>query len=276
VFDPLAIMMLLAATESLKWAREKPAEPEEDSPAEYEPDDGRLTDDQIEQIRESAVQKEFDINDHPYLFTPTGSPTPPGIDPVPIQVYRAEPSDPELAPCYKCGTPLLNAAGIGPFCPNRDCDVADGPFLTDDEIEAEEEIDEEDPRVKARIKRWKLDHPLDTLKNQRVRLRLGVIKQLPWMEYPDSGFGTEFPVDAKRGDTFVRIDVQPTVVYKFNGQTWMEVDKNLSDSYTYDDAYINYLIEKIDLGQYDPDLLSDSERDQVAEQLRKSTPNNEN
>jgi len=276
VFDPLAIMMLLAATESLKWAREKPAEPEEDSPAEYEPDDGRLTDDQIEQIRESAAQKEFDINDHPYLFTPAGNSTPPGIDPVPIQVYRAEPSDPELAPCYKCGTPLLNAAGIGPFCPNRNCDVADGPFLRDDEIEAQEEIDEEDPRVKARIKRWKLDHPLDTLKNQRVRLRLGVIKQLPWLEYPDSGFGTEFPTDAKRGDTFVRIDVQPTVVYKFNGQTWMEVDKNLSDSYTYDDAYINYLIEKIDLGEYDPDLLSDSERDQVSEQLRKSTPNNEN
>jgi len=284
VFDPLAIMMLLAATESLKWAREKPAEPKEEqveedgykTPWTYEPDDGPLTDDQIDQIRESAAQKEFDINDHPYLFTPAGSHTPPGIDPVPIQVYRPEPSDPELEPCYKCGTPLLNAPGIGPFCPNRNCDVVDGPFLEDDEIESEEEIDEEDPRVKARIKRWKLDHPLDTLKNQRVRLKMGVIKQLPWMEYPDSGFGTEFPADAKRGDTFVRIDMQPTVVYKFNGQTWMEVDKNLSDSYTYDDAYINYLIEKIDLGQYDPDLLSDSERDQVAEQLRKSTPNNEN
>jgi len=286
VFDPLAIMMLLAATESLKWAREQPKIDEEQveedgykTPWTYEPDDGPLTDDQIDQIRESAAQKEFDINDHPYLFTPTGSHTPPGIDPVPIQVYRPEPSDPELAPCYKCGTPLLNAPGIGPFCPNRNCDVADGPFLVEDpdsDEPEEEEINEDDPRIKARIKRWKLDHPLDTLKSQRVRLKMGVIKQLPWMEYPDSGFGTVFPADAKRGDTFVRIDVQPTVVYKFNGQTWMEIDKNLSDSYTYDDAYINYLIEKIDLGEYDPDLLSDSERDQVAEQLRKSTPNNEN
>jgi hypothetical protein len=105
---------------------------------------------------------------------------------------------------------------------------------------------------------------------------MGAIKQLPWMEYPDSSFGTVFPTDAKRGDTFVRIDVQPTVVYKFNGQAWMEVDKNLADSYTYDDAYINYLIEKIDRGEYDPDLLSDSERDQVAEQLKKQTSNNEN
>ena len=290
VFDPLAIMMLLAATESLKWAREKVEDPIEDisedgykTPLpEYEPDDGPLTDEQIEQIKESAAQKEFDINDHPYLFTPTGNHTPPGIDPVPIQVYRPEPSDPELDPCYKCGTPLLVAPGIGPFCPNKECDVMDGPFSDDQPeivlpfIPSDEDDEEEDPQVKSRIKRWKLDHPLDTLKNQRVRLKMGIIKQLPWMEYPDSSFGTVFPIDAKRGDTFVRTDVQPTVVYKFNGQAWMEVDKNLADSYTYDDAYINYLIEKIDLGEYDPDLLSDSERDQVAEQLKKQTPNNEN
>ena len=285
VFDPLAIMMLLAATESLKWAREKVEDPIEDisedgykTPLpEYEPDDGPLTDEQIEQIKDIATHKEFDINDHPYLFTPAGNQTPPGIDPVPIQVYRTEPSDPELEPCYKCGTPLLNAAGIGPFCPNKECDVADGPFLREDRPEIvlagilteDEDIDEEDPRVKSRIKRWKLDHPLDTLKNQRVRLRMGIIKQLPWMEYPDNTFGDTFPTDPKRGDTFVRTDVQPTVVYKFNGQSWMEVDKNLADSYTYDDAYINYLIEKLDSGEYDPDLLSDSEKDQVAEQLRK-------
>lgn len=267
VFDPLAIMMLLAATESLKWAREQPEE--EEIPNELD-----------ESTPEPVIEKEFDINDHPYLFTPTGNQTPPGIDPVPIQVYRPEPSDPELEPCYKCGTPLLNAPGIGPFCPNRECDVMDGPFFDDEEpviiktgiLAEDEDLDDEDPQVKSRIKRWKLDHPLDTLKNQRVRLKMGIIKQLPWMEYPDSGFGTVFPTDAKRGDTFVRTDVQPTVVYKFNGQTWMEVDKNLADSYTYDDAYINYLIEKLDLGEYDPDLLSDSERDQVAEQLRKNTP----
>ena len=47
VFDPLAIMMLLAATESLKWEREKRAR-------KYDPDDGPLTDEQIAQLRESA------------------------------------------------------------------------------------------------------------------------------------------------------------------------------------------------------------------------------
>ena len=275
VFDPLAIMLLLAASESLKWAREKTKDDEE---KEDILEDGYKT--PWPGGVEPVVEKEFDLKDHPYLFTPRGGDTPPGIEPAPIQVYQPEPSDPELEPCYKCGTPLLNAPGIGPFCPNRNCDVGDGPFLRDEEkieivlsgiLANDEDLDEDDPQIKAKIKRWKLEHPTDTLKNQRLRWKMGMINQLPWMEYPDNGFGTAFPNSPKRGDTFVRIDVQPTVVYKFNGQTWMEVDKNVTDSYTYDDAYINYLIEKIDGGEYDPDLLSDSERDQVAEQLKKQT-----
>jgi len=121
VFDPLAIMLLLAASESLKWARETPKQ-EEISKTVDEP----VPD------PEPPTEKEFDLRDHPYLFTPRGSDVPPGIEPAPIQVYQPEPSDPELEPCYKCGTPLLNAPGIGPFCPNRACDVGDGPFLRDD------------------------------------------------------------------------------------------------------------------------------------------------
>jgi hypothetical protein len=39
----------------------------------------------------------------------------------------------------------------------------------------------------------------------------------------------------------------------------------------YDDAYIEHLIEKIDAGEYDPELLSDAERDRIAYQLTKIT-----
>jgi hypothetical protein len=48
VFDPLAIMMVLAATESMKWERERRLQPA------YEPDDGPLTDQQVEQLRATA------------------------------------------------------------------------------------------------------------------------------------------------------------------------------------------------------------------------------
>jgi hypothetical protein len=45
------------------------------------------------------------------------------------------------------------------------------------------------------------------------------------------------------------------------------VDKDQTDSYTFNTAYVNHLIEKIESGEYDPDLLSDSEREQVTQQL---------
>jgi hypothetical protein len=48
VFDPLAIMMVLAATESMKWERERRLHPA------YEPDAGPLTDQQVEQLRATA------------------------------------------------------------------------------------------------------------------------------------------------------------------------------------------------------------------------------
>jgi hypothetical protein len=42
----------------------------------------------------------------------------------------------------------------------------------------------------------------------------------------------------------------------------------VSDSYTYNTAYIDHLIEKISHGEYDPDLLSNSEQEQVEQRLK--------
>ena len=51
VFDPLAVIMLLAAQMTFGWYRRQ--EPK------YEPDDGPLTDTQVEQIKEEAPHREF-------------------------------------------------------------------------------------------------------------------------------------------------------------------------------------------------------------------------
>jgi hypothetical protein len=64
------------------------------------------------------------------------------------------------------------------------------------------------------------------------------------------------------------VDQLPSVLYKFNGANWIEVDKALSDQHAWDDAYIDHLIEKISSGEYDPDLLSDAERDRIEERLK--------
>jgi len=284
VFDPLALTLILAANKQFQWAREGTGGFVHDEPK-YEPDDGPLTEDQIEQIKVSV-------------------PEPPD-DPI---------------PCYKCGTPLEDAPGIGLFCPNKECDVIDNvkgeepvkfapieieyKFVDEhhepdhdpdlhvydderlvsrfDKIQAveppnEELDDEDDDEIKAAIKKWKAANPDDTIKNQRYKYMRGEIAELPWMglvadnaggRESHSGFGISFPVDPNKGDTFVRVDIMPSVLYKYNGANWIAVDKNLSDSYTYDSAYIEHLIDKISTGEYDPDLLSDSEREQVAHYLQ--------
>ena len=242
VFDPLAIMMLLAATESLKWAREKPKEDDYNTPLpEYEPDDGPLTDDQLKQINESAA-----------------------TDYQPIH-------------CHKCNTELINAPGIGLFCPNKECDVMDGPFSDDEEpviirsgtLAEDDDDDEDSPELKSAKAQWKADHPRDSLKRQRRLFQVGVIDQLPWIDYlhrePKTNFGTELPAGGTKGDTYVLTSAIPNQLYKHNGDQWINIINR--ENYTYDTAYIDHLIDEIEQGRYDPEILSDSERDQIEQRI---------
>ena len=84
------------------------------------------------------------------------------------------------------------------------------------------------------------------------------------------GFGTQFPIDVNKGDMFLRVDHLPSVLYKFNGTNWIEVDKTLTDSHAYDQAYIDHLISKIESGEYDPDLLSNAEQESIERRLSNS------
>ena len=83
-----------------------------------------------------------------------------------------------------------------------------------------------------------------------------------------TNFGTSFPKVANKGDIFVRVDMLPNRVYKFSSGKWIEVNKEHTDSYLHDQKYVEYLVQMIENGQYDLDLLSDTEREQVAEYLQ--------
>jgi hypothetical protein len=82
----------------------------------------------------------------------------------------------------------------------------------------------------------------------------------------DVGFGTAFPKIAKKGDVFTRVDILPNRVFKFAGNRWIEVNKEQSDTYL-DRKYIQYLVSKLDIGEYDVELLSESEKEQIKEYL---------
>jgi hypothetical protein len=156
------------------------------------------------------------------------------------------------------------------------------PAASNDLEEDDDELSAMDSAEKAAARRWKADHPGHTLKFQRRLVDMGKLAQLPWLAakynsnlVPDidlgnetqSGFGVTFPTAPNKGDSYLRVDRLPSVLYKFNGLGWIEVDKALSDRYAHDEAYIDYLISKIDTGEYDPDLLSDAEREQIEQRL---------
>ena len=239
VFDPLAIMMLLAATESMKWERQRVFEKLGLAPAvlpEPEPDTPEPEKSLLEQHPYLTAGFAHFRNLVPMVWRP--SPQPVSQDPTP--------------PGWMFETTAANPA----------------PTIEDNEV------DEHDPKTKEAIRRWKQEHPGETIKNQRYLLQRGDIQELPWIQYlheTKSSFGTDFPVQPAKGDSFVRIDRVPNQLFKFNGSRWIEVDKNTTDNYTYDMAYIDHLIQMISQGSYDAELLTDAEQLQVANRLQQNS-----
>jgi len=87
------------------------------------------------------------------------------------------------------------------------------------------------------------------------------------------GFGEKFPESPMKGDMFIRTDYLPDRLFKWNGVKWIEVDKNSTDSYTYNQAYIQHLIQKLEAGEYEIEDLSDAEQTQVEQQIEQILKN---
>jgi hypothetical protein len=288
VFDPLAIMMLLAATESMKWIQQaRPHQPRKETPDERshgsesstiptmagspgpEAQSGTEPDHPPDHNPPAAV--ESDTGDNLHLRSDGA------IDHEPREHDR----HPSLA--IKSGETVYVDWYMEPTQPPEpDHDEVDIPILENEESWAQRVIDEHDAE-KAAMREWKKSHPESTIKEQRRLVEQGMIDQLPWQDSlgikADNegrasevrGFGIEFPKQASKGDQFLRVDMMPSRLYKFNGNKWIEVEKHLTDQYAYNEAYIDYLITKIGSGEYDADLLSQAEQDQIRSRLSSQT-----
>jgi hypothetical protein len=285
VFDPLALTLLLAATKTFEWERSINILAPGRKKSTYEPDDGPLTDDQIDQIKDLASK------DLPRGNTITKDKLFPD--------YNESVFDREEIPLDKPinleenKKSVLDVLGSMWNRSNsffkKDVEAEHAPLATpqiDSEIE-DDLIDENLTHAEKEAQRaWKEANPQDTIKHHRLLYKHGLINTLPWHnpEYQDQlgliadnllvaatgemrGFGTSFPSVVNKGDMFLRVDQLPSVLYKFNGVNWIEVDKELSDQHAYNDEYIDHLIEKISTGEYDPELLSNAERDSIEKRL---------
>jgi hypothetical protein len=239
VFDPLAVMMLLAATESRTWNLQKRRE-------------------------QSRTQTDAAIAMMPPITDALPESEPHTSD-------SAIETDLEIRPQTETEMESISKPLSDPQ------DLAQADVLEDDD----DGNDDDDSNIKAARAQWKKDNPGKTLKEQRHLLERGVIDRLPWEHYLDSPksstrLGRAIPglsPEYRRGDLFVLTGVQPTQLYKFTGDEWIMIDKSTTDQYIHDDAYIEYLIDAVSKGQYDPDLLTELERYEIENKLKTNTLN---
>jgi len=297
VFDPLALTLLLAATKTLEWERGIKA-PVARRP-DYEQDDGPLTNDQIDQIRTSArtdlptgqiISKQSLFEDpKAEEFFARARTTAEAMD---DGTYEAPDPEPIKKSSILAGLDGMWTRAKRLVIKDTEAEHAplDLPAVTTTTSDAVLE--------KQAKREWKAQNPTDTIHRHEDLLAAGAIAQLPWnrpkfreqIALPDQsimldlgiqadngphtlngtmrGFGTVFPGDPVKGDMFLRVDQLPSVLYKHNGNIWIQVDKDLSDQYTYDTAYIDHLIQKLISGEYDIDLLSNAERDSIEQRLK--------
>jgi hypothetical protein len=276
VFDPLAIFMLLAATESYKWEKYgsggDPKEKDDQPPQQPVNDAVTKTKiwaedlwNKVKGSRNATVPDDATVSKNL-----DGQPTRDSVDSESM-VTVVEQSK-TMPPEQWGGQDLTeNLSKISSAQPKPSSPV----YVNMPDIVGSQSLDEEsysaDDMTKAAQRRWKSNNPDKTLKEQRHLLETGQIDRLPWEPYlraSQSGFGAEFPIDPEKGQIWIRTDHLPTTLHKFNGEKWIEVVKDQSDSYAFNEEYINHLIGKIGSGEYDPELLTDAERLQIESRLR--------
>lgn len=109
-------------------------------------------------------------------------------------------------------------------------------------------------------------YKIDALRE--IKPELFVVQADSLTNKPESSFGTKFPRIARKGDIFVRVDVLPNRVFKFDGSKWLEQNKDISQTYLNDKNYLEFLVDKIDKGEYDLENLNDIERMEIENHLK--------
>ena len=289
VFDPLAIMMLLAATESFGWAKEQRNERRQDEFTGTNPHGGIHDSDEDRQTEpDSNSDETTNENAEEELSRQvdrTGDSSDTAVDTASTETDGKVDQEVE-EPQQKIVFPEPE-----PFDPEEFQEEIDNETnqyqqvltesVPDDNLDSlvidEEEFSQEINSGKLAKKIWKAQNADDTLKRQQRLLENGVIDQVPWEKLKpvaddlvagNISFGIKFPDNVSKGDTFIRVDYLPTKLYKFNGSSWIEVNKEYSDSFTYNEEYIDHLIEKLGSGEYDPDMLNDKDSEQIEKILK--------
>jgi len=301
VFDPLALVLILAAQQSIKWAREEKedkwadehelteafyvAEKTEDQEPKYEADDGPVDDNIIDQIKkivskdlpkgevvettslfdkveETDSEKELPQEPHKPGWMYGDLKSNPVLDEKDIEEIIEEL---DLSKHAYLNKPFAHFVGLKPMVARIEDYHEETETKTVDSTEPIVDIvDTKTPETRKRVKEQMVSPPATMNVNKSLGLQADNVEG----QASKSSFGTKFPANPERSELFLRVDYLPNKLYKFNGANWIEVDKAKTDSYTYDEQYILFLIEKLQSGEYEIDQLSASEQELVEEKLK--------
>jgi hypothetical protein len=306
VFDPLALVLILAAQQSIRWARGEDSE----EPVATDEKPNRFTQ-FTEKIRRRFVKDNTPNFEGVKLPDGTWVQTGPAFDTVaPKEEYtdinevnrqlaeaaeetREDHSEGSLViePDYEDNKPF-KGTGVSPtglvstpyIQPKVEDEKEPDPFMEDLVVAKEEPVETApnplsmDERPGDYIEPIVVDVPNPRAAEAAPGAGRGAMYSAPIQadnttplgKAATTGFGNDFPVNPQKGDVYLRTDYLPNRLYKFNEKKWIEVDKSSTDVYAYEEAYIRHLIEEIEANRYDADTLTDVEREQIAEYLRKN------
>jgi hypothetical protein len=242
VFDPLALMLMLAAQTSYRWLEEDlNKEKEKKIEGKVKPEIISANVGEVEDYVPDARILQHDVGKN-IVRVDEGLGEPLPKEPLP----DADEDDNELEP---------NEAGTARQVESTEQVAIETEGVTVHEIQEGYYDVEGKSMSKAAL----------------LVMRPELFSAKPDNEQSSTNFGPSFPKFAKKSDIFVRVDVLPNKVFKFDGYKWIEINKESSDSYLYDEKYIHHLVSKIESGEYDVELLSENEKAQIEEYLQSAS-----
>ena len=312
VFDPLALVLILAAQQSIRWAKEEKEQQQYPTIADLDRDVGEPPTEE-EKFTEEEFRKEIENDPELSAFFDRARATAQALDrgePIPgasvvqdeqgdvsVEKINTSPSTPPAVDPHPTGWMFPPATDkktkrtkksvkkvrvpeeeqtSGEMTKDTQAEKSEGepqvpqmPYYEDlggDYVSVEgknihlEALRGMYPEIWAKIQKDRLDAQLKpTADNVSDTSRQS-----------HATFGTEFPPKPTKGEMFLNVSSLPSRLFKFNGQRWIEVDKSVTDSYTYNEDYLQYLVEQINQGLLSLEDLTDSEQDQIAEYLKKN------
>lgn len=84
---------------------------------------------------------------------------------------------------------------------------------------------------------------------------------------PIINFGPLFPKEAVAGEYFIKIDTSPHVVYRFIDKKWVSIDKNINFTYLQNSTYVRYLVKKLENTEYQIEWLTPHEQEEISKHL---------